>query len=327
MRVDPARTAATRGLKAAGSALLCAAALSAAAQDFPARPVHVIVPYAAGTGSDVISRMVLTPVAERLKQAVVFDNRPGAGGVVGVKALKDAKPDGYTIGLVVSGNAIQPWITKDMPFDVRKDFAPITLIYSGPLVMAVPQTTPAKTLGEFVSYAKANKLFFGSVGPGTTGHLVGEMLNQSSGLTMTHVPFKGSPDVYNAMLGGNIHAAFDNYNTPKAMVEGGKLRILGVTSAQRVPWLPAVPTFAETFPGFEASFWVGLAAPQGTPKEALDRLTADIRAVIQSPEMKARLTEMGLMAGGMPSAEFGQMLNAEHEKWGKVVRSAGLKPE
>ena len=306
---------------------LCASA-AACAQNFPSRPIHFLVPYTSGTGTDIVAHMMAGPMGERLGQSIIVENKPGAGAILGVKALKDAKPDGHTIGAVVSANAIQTWITKDLGFDIRKDFAPITLLYTGPLVMSVPAEFPAKNLAEFVSYAKANpdKLFFGSVGPGSTSHLVPEMLKLAAGIKMTHVPYKGSPEMYTAMFGGSVQVAFDNYVTPKAQVEAGKLRVLGITSAQRVPFLPNVPTFAETFPNFEASFWVGLAAPQGTPANALERITTEARAALQRPDIRTRMTELGLLQGGSTPAEFARYMANEVEKWGKVTQAAGMKP-
>lgn len=316
------------GLNLFAVALLCCP-FGAQAQDFPNRAIHIIVPYTSGTGTDIVARLMMGPLSERLKQAIIIDNKPGAGAALGVKALKDARPDGYTVGVLVSGNAIQPWITKDLGFDIRKDFAPITLMYSGPLVMTVPTTSAVKTVAEFVASAKANpdKVFFGSAGAGTTSHLVPEMLKQVSGAPMTHVPFKGSPEVYTAMFGGSVQTFFDNYATPKSLVEAGKLRVLGISSAQRVSWLPNVPTFAETYPGFEASFWTGFAAPLGTPKAVLDRLTTELRAVLQMPEIRARMAELGLVPGGNTPAEFSRYLASEYDKWGKVTQAAGMKPE
>lgn len=316
-------------IKAAVAGVLACAALGAQAQAFPNRPIHFLVPYTSGTGTDIVARMMAGPMGEKLGQSVIIENKPGAAAILGVKALKDAKPDGYTIGALVSANAIQTWITKDLGFDIRKDFAPITLLYTGPLVMSVPADFPAKNLAEFVAYAKANptKLFYGSVGPGSTSHLASEMLKLAAGINLTHVPYKGSPEMYTGMFSGGVQLAFDNYVTPKPQVEAGKLKVLGITSLQRVSWLPNIPTFAETFPNFEASFWVGLAAPQGTPKDALDRVTAEARAALQRPDIRDRMTQLGLLQGGGTPAEFARYMANEVEKWGKVTQAAGMKPE
>lgn len=300
---------------------------AASAQGFPNRPIKVIVAYSAGTGSDIVARIIAPPLSERLKQPVIIENRVGAGGIVGTQALKQSAPDGYTIGVIVSGNAIQPFLVKDMPFDIRKDFVPLTLMYSGPVVMTVPPTVPAKTLGEFITWAKANpgKVFFGSVGTGTTSHMAGELLKQLAGIDMNVVPFKGTPEVYAAMFTGDVHMLFDNYATPRPHVEAGKLRVLAVASARRWPTLPNTPTVAETFPGFEVRFWTGFAAPAGTPKDITDKLAADITAVMNSPEVNKRIADTSVDPGGGTPAEFAQLIASDMEKWSKVVQRAGMK--
>lgn len=301
----------------------------ASAQEFPNKPIRLIVPYTPGTQSDVVARMLATPLSARLKQQVVVDNRPGAGGTIGISALKQAAPDGYTIGILVSANAVQPWIRKDMPFDIRKDFAPLTLLYYSPLVMTVPASSAAKSLGEFITHAKANpgKIFFGSTGIGTTTHLSGELLNQVAGIAMTHIPMKGSPELYPPMFNGDMQAAFDGYTTPRPFVEAGKLRILAVTSKQRMSTLPQIPAIAETYPGFDVSAWTGVAALAGTPKDVLDRLSQDIRASLNAPDLKKRIAELGVEPGGVSSAEFSQQIIDNYEKFGQVVKAAGIKQE
>lgn len=307
--------------------MLLFAFVPAQSQNYPSRPIRVIVPYSAGTGSDLIARIIAPPLSERIKQPVILENRVGAGGIVGTSALKQAAPDGYTIGVIVSGNAIQPFLVKDLPFDIRKDFVPLTLMYSGPVVMTVPLSVPAKTLAEFISYAKSNpgKIFFGSVGTGTTSHMAGEMLKQVAGIDMTVVSFKGTPEVYGAMFSGDVHMLFDNYATPRPHVEGGKLRVLAVASAKRWAPLPNVPTVAESFPGFEVRFWTGFAAPPGTPKEIAEKLSSDIVAIMHTPEILKRITDTGVDPGGGTPAEFAQLISSDTEKWGKVVRAAGMK--
>ena len=299
------------------------------AQTFPSKPVRVIVPYSAGTATDVLTRVVTIALAERIKQPVLIENRLGAGGIVGLTALKNAAPDGYTLGIIVSANAVQPSLMKDLPFDIRKDFMPMSLTYSGPLVLTVPASFPAQTLGEFIAHAKANpgKIFYGSVGTGSTAHMAGELLKQAAGFDMSVVPYKGTPEVYAAMLGGSVQAGFDNYLVPKPLIDAGKLRLLGVASRQRWPRLPQVPTIAESFPGFEVVFWTGFAAPLGTPREPFEKMASDLRAVMNNPEVRQRITDTGVDAGGNSPAEFNQMIIAEVEKWAKVVKSAGMKQE
>jgi tripartite-type tricarboxylate transporter receptor subunit TctC len=300
---------------------------TAIAQSFPSRAIRVIVPYSAGTGSDLIARIIAPPLSERIKQPVLIENRVGAGGIVGTQALKQSAPDGYTIGVIVSGNAIQPFLVKDLPFDIRKDFVPLTLMYSGPVVMTVPLSVPARTLGEFIAWAKGNpgKVFFGSVGTGTTSHMAGELLKQLAGIDMTVVPFKGTPEVYAAMFTGDIHMLFDNYATPRPHVEAGKLRALAVASAKRWAPLPNVAPIAETFPGFEVRFWTGFAAPLGTPKDIADRIATDITAVMNSPEVHKRIADTSVDPGGGTPAEFAQLIASDTEKWSRVVQRAGMK--
>ncbi len=311
-----------------GAALLSWVA-GAAAQGFPDRPVRLIVPFPPGGGADTSVRILVEPLSKRLGQQVVVDNRAGAGGIIGVRALKQADPDGYTIGLVVSGNTIQPFTTKALGFDVRKDFIPLSLVYTGPLVMTVLDSFPARTLNEFIDYAKANpgKVFYASAGTGTTTHLIGEMLGQVTGVPMTHVPFKGMPDAYNALFSGSVQIVWDSFQTPKQLAEAGKVRVLRAASRERLAALPQVPTFNETYAGFEVAAWVGLAAPLGVSKAATDRLTGDIRAVLQTADVRKRLSDLGLVPGGIAPLEFAQLINDEVDRWGKVTQAAGIRPE
>jgi tripartite-type tricarboxylate transporter receptor subunit TctC len=313
---------------------LCAAICAlntgqAFAQAFPSKPVRMIVPYPSGQGADIIARIVAQGYGERLKQQVVVENRPGAGATIGVNALKQATPDGYTMGLIVSANTVAPWITKNMPFDLRRDFMPMTLLYWGPLFMVVPDAVPARSVGEFITYVKANpgKVFFGSAGVGTTNHLGGELFNQLAGINMTHVPFKGSQDAYNAMMGGLVHMYFDTYAGPRPLVEAGKLRFLGVASKERVPLVPQMPAVAESLPGFELVSWVGAAAPLGTPKDLFDKLNSEFHATMQAPEVRKRIADTGVNPGGNSTDDFSKLIVTDLEKWRKVVQGAGIKPE
>jgi tripartite-type tricarboxylate transporter receptor subunit TctC len=301
----------------------------AQAQDFPSRPLRIIVPYGTGTGVDIVARQVAGPLSERIKQQVIVENRPGGSAIIGVTALKQAAPDGYTIGILVSANAAQPWLIKDIPFDIRKDFVPLTLLYSGPLVLTVTQSFPAKNLAELVAYAKANpgKLNYGSLGIGTTTHLAAELLKQVAGIDGTNVSYKGSADIHNAVAAGDVQMSFDNYVSPRPLVDAGRLRPIATTSLTRMPALPNVPTLAETYPGVEMAFWTGFAAPPGTPPAIVERLTAELRAVLQSPDLKRRMAETGSEIGGTTPAEFARRIETDYEKFGKLIRGAGIKPE
>lgn len=309
------------------AALLVAGA--AAAQGYPERPIKLIVPYSTGSTTDIIARLIGAALAERTKQPVVIDTRVGAGGIVGLKALQAAPADGYTMGLVVSGNAVQPWLMKDMPFDVRKDFQPLTLMYVGQYVLMVPPNLPPQNFSEFLGYLKANpkKVFFGSSGSGTTTHLAGELLKQAAGVEMTHVPFKGSPEVFNAMFSGSVQAYFDLYGTSRPLIESGKVRPLATSGKTRMAQLPNLPAIAESLPGFEVLVWTGFAVPNGTPPEVVTKLTAELRAVMQAPELRKRLAEMGVEPGGGTTASMAAFVAAEYDKWGRTIKAAGIKPE
>ena len=304
-------------------------ATAAAAQDFPSRPVHIIVPYSSGSLTDLIARIVGAALSERIRQPVLIENKDGAGGAIGANALRQATPNGYTIGVIVSGNAIQPWLMKDVPFDIRKDFIPITLMYQGQYVFAVAPTYPAKTFPEFIADAKANpeKIFYGSFGTGTTTHLAGEMLEQMALIKMTHVPYKGGPGVVAGTLAGSVQVHFNLYGTVKPLIESGRGRALAVTGKQRMAALPQIPTIAEYYPGFEVLVWTGFAAPQGTPKEVVARLTADLREVLQLADVNKKIVELGVDPGGNSPAEFAQLINDDYERWGKTIKAAGLKPQ
>lgn len=309
--------------------LLALAPAPARSQDFPTRAVTLIVPFPTGSTTDIIARHIIGPLGERLKQPVIIDNKLGAGGVVGVNALKNAPKDGYTIGLLVSGNVIQPWLDKNLPFDVRKDFIPMSAMYVGQYVLNVAPTFPAKDIAEFLAYAKANptKLFFGSSGNGTTTHLAGELMKQLTGIQMTHVPFKGSPQVVAAVLSGDVQTYFDLYGTSKPLLDAGRVRAIGVSSKQRIPQLPQVPAIAESVPGFEVLVWTGFATPLGVPKNATDRLTVALREVMAVPEVAKRIAALGVEPGGNSPTEFQSFINSEYEKWGKIILEAGIKPQ
>ena len=310
----------------AGLLMLCSSTVIWA-DDYPNRPIQLIVPYPAGSTTDIIARILSPYISERLKQNVTIDNKTGAGGAVGVNALKQSPKDGYTMGLIVSGSVIQPWLTSDMPFDVRKDFVPLSLMYAGPYIMTVPPTSPSNTFNEFLVYAKSNpgKLFFGSSGTATTTHLAGELLKQMGTLEMTHVPYRGSPQVIAGMLSGDVQISFDLYGTVKPLLDSGRVKALAVSSKKRLPVLPQLPTLNETLPGFEVLAWTGFALPLGSPKEASDKLELAIRNVFTIVDVQKKISALGVEPGGNSPAEFGQFISAEYDKWGKLIQSAGIK--
>ncbi len=293
------------------------------------KTLRIIVPYGPGTGADITARLIAGPLSDRLKESVVIDNRPGGSAVIGVNALKSSAADGSTIGIVVSANAAQPWLIKNLPFDIRKDFTPLTVLYSGPLAMTVSVNLPAKTLAEFVSYARANpgKVFYGSLGVGTTTHLSAEFLKQAANIQMTNVPFKGSGEIHTSVASGQVQVSFDNYISPKPLVDGGRLRVLATTGRVRSANLPNVPTIAETYPGFEVGFWTGFAGPANLPRDVTERLATALRAVLAMPEIRRRISETGSEPGGGSPAEFGALINGDYEKFGRVIQAAGIQPE
>jgi tripartite-type tricarboxylate transporter receptor subunit TctC len=303
--------------------------LNILAQEYPSKPIQIIVPYSAGSTTDIIARLIAPHLSEKLKQPVSIDNRTGGGGAVGVNALKQAPKDGYTIGLVVSGNVIQPWLSNNMTFDIRKDFVNMTLMYSGPYILTVPPNFPSNNFAEFLTYTKANsgKLFFGSSGPGTTTHLAGELLKQLTNVDMTHVPYRGSPQVVAGMLSGDVQVYFDLYGTVKPLLDAGRVRALAVTGKSRMSTLPNLPPVADTLPGFEVLAWTGFSAPLGTPKDITDKLTIALRSVFQIPEVQKRIQALGVEPGGNSPAEFSQYINEEFDRWGKIIQTAGMKSQ
>lgn len=302
---------------------------AARAQGYPDKPLHLIVPLGAGSITDIIARMVATRLSERLKLPVVAENKTGAGGIVALRALQSAAPDGYTFGLVQSGSTIQPWTLKDFPFDVRKDFQLMSLMYAGPLMLVVPPDLPAQNVSEYLALMKAQpqKAFYGSSGIGTTTHLAVELLMQSASVNMTHVPFKGSADVYTAMLSGNVNAYFDLYGTAKPLLDAGRVKVIGVASRNRMVVLPNVAPIADVVPDFEVTGWTAFAVPNGTPKTIADKLTAELRAVMQEPDFQQRLKAMGVEPGGNSPEEIARYVAREYEKWGRVTKAAGIKAQ
>ena len=304
-------------------------ALPAAAQNYPNRAIKVIVPFGPGAASDTTTRFLGARLADRLKQPVVIENRPGAGAALGGTALKQALPDGYTIGNLVSAQAVQPWLVKDAPFDIRKDFTALTLMYSGPMVLTVATNFPAKNMAELIAYAKANpgKLFAGTIGIGSATHLATELLKQTSGASITAAPFKDSADLHRSVASGEVGFSFDSYAAPKPLVDGGRLRLIAVTTRERMSSLPDVPAIAETLPGFDIASWVGLGAPAALPAAIQERLSGELRAIMQAPEWKQLMVSNGVESGGGTPQDFARRIATDYEKFGKVIQTAGIKME
>jgi len=314
---------------AAATAALPAASRFASAQTYPARPVHVIAGFAAGGGVDITARLIGQWLSERLGQNFITDNRPGAGGNIGTEVVVNAPPDGYTLLLATVPNAVNATLYEKLNFNFVRDIAPVAGIIRVPQVILVNPSVPAKTVPEFISYAKANpgKVNMASAGNGSAPHMAGELFNVMAGINMVHVPYRGQGPALTDLLGGQVQVLFATTPGTTEYVRTGKLRALAVTTATRAQVLPDVPTVADSLPGYEASQWYGVGAPRQTPAEIVDKLNAEINAALADPGMKARFADIGgEVLTGSP-ADFGKLIAAETEKWGKVVRAANIKPE
>jgi tripartite-type tricarboxylate transporter receptor subunit TctC len=309
-------------------ALGCLAAIvaPASAADYPTRQVHIIVGYPAGGSTDIVARLIGNWLSSRLGQQFIVENRPGAGNNIATEAVTKAAPDGYTMLLVNPANTINASLYKNLSFNFLKGIDPVASVIEVPNVMEVNPNVPAKTVAEFIAYAKANpdKINVASSGNGTSIHLSGELFKMMTGLKLTHVPYKGSAPMLTDLLGGQVQVTFDNLPSSIAHIKAGKLRALGVSTAKRSPELPDVPTIAETVPGYEASAFFGFGVPHGTPKEIVDRLNKEINLALKDPGMQAKLKDLGgAIVSGTP-ADFGKFLAAETAKWEKVVKAANL---
>jgi tripartite-type tricarboxylate transporter receptor subunit TctC len=316
---------------ALGLALAAAAAgvPQARALDYPTRPVHVIVGYPAGGTTDILARLVGQYLSERLGQQFIIDNRSGAGNNIGTEAVVNAAPDGYTLLLVNPANAINATLYEKLPFNFVRDIVPVAGIIRVPNVMEVNPAVPAKTVAEFIAYTKANpgKVNMASSGNGTSIHVSGELFKMMTRVDMLHVPYRGSAPALTDLMGGQVQVLFDNMPSSIEYLKAGKLRPLAVTTAERSDALPGVPTVAETVPGYEASAWFGLGAPKGTPAEIVDKLNAAVNAGLADPKLKARLADLGgtMLVG--PPGDFGKLVVEETEKWAKVVKFSGARPD
>lgn len=317
-------------------AILGAAALSlcaftaGAAEEFPARPITLIVPFAPGGFNDISGRLIAQKVAEDLGQTIVVDNRPGAAGAIGASAVARARPDGYTLGFFSSGPlASNLSLYKSLSYDPVKDFAPVTRATSTPNVLVVSPDVPAKTLTEFVAHLKKNpgKVNYGTSGNGSTPHLSAVLLESMAGVRMVHVPYKGGSQTNIGLQNGEVQMAFSPIVELMPLIKAGKVRALAVTSAARSPLLPDVPAVAEQYPGYEIQIWNGVVAPAGTPQPVVDRLNASIRKAMEAPDLKAKLLDLGLTPSGMAPAAFGGYIESEIAAFAKLIKLAGVVAE
>jgi tripartite-type tricarboxylate transporter receptor subunit TctC len=315
------------GLLASGLVALISPAGAAAALDYPSRPVRFVVGYPAGGATDILARLIGQRLSERLGQQFVIENKPGAGNNIGTETVVNAAPDGYTVLLVNPANFINASLYANLHFNFIRDIAPVASFNRVPNVMTVAPGVPAKTVAEFIAYVKANpgKVNLASSGNGTSVHLSGELFMAMSGAQMVHIPYKGAAPAITDLLGDRVQVMFDNMPSIIQHVSAGSLRALAVTTTERSPQLPDVPTVGETVPGYEASALFGMGAPAKTPPEIIDRLNREINAVLAEPEMRKRLIELGGEPLISSPQAFGAMIAAETEKWAKVVKSAGLR--
>jgi tripartite-type tricarboxylate transporter receptor subunit TctC len=314
---------------AAGAAAAPATSSIAMAEAYPARPVRIIVPIAAGGAQDILARLVGQRLSGRLGQPFVVDNRPGGAGNIGTEAVVRAPADGHTLLLVSSQNTNNATLYEKLSFNFIRDIAPVAGLIRGAFVMAVNPTVPARTVPEFIAYAKANpgKLSMASAGIGTGPHLAGELFKIMAGVDMVHVPYRGGAPALTDLLGGRVQVMFPNVASSIGHIRDGRLRALAVTTATRSETLPDMPTVREFIPGYEASSMFGLGAPRNTPAKIVDTLNEAVNAALADSTMKARLAELDGDALVLSPGDFGRLIADETEKWGKVIRTANIKPQ
>jgi len=322
-----------RFLHAATFAALCLGlSLVAAAEDkYPARPVHIVVPYPAGGVADLLPRMVAEKLSQKWGQAVVVENKAGASGNIGMGYVAQQPADGYTFALAPAGNlTVNPTLFPSLPFDTMRDFTPVTLLANVPNVLVVHPSVPAKTFQELVAYAKANpgKLNFASPGAGSGAHLAGELLQLDAGVQLTHVPYKGLAPAVTDLLGGQVQMMFAGVSTIVQHVKAGKLRALAVAGPHRLDAMPGVPTVAESgYPGFDVTSWYGIVARSGTPPAIVRKVSEDMAEALRQPDVAKKLEDLGLEPVGDTPQQFGALIQAESRKWGDIVKKANIRVE
>jgi tripartite-type tricarboxylate transporter receptor subunit TctC len=309
--------------------LACVTAMAAQAGEYPERPVRVIVTFPAGGGTDIVARMVMQKLAERTGGSFVIDNRGGAGGTIGTDLLAKAPADGYTIGVISGSHTINPALYKKLSFDSARDFAPVAMLVTGPGLLVVHPSLPARNVRELVVLARAQRgnLLYASAGNGTPPHLAAELFKLMTQTQIGHVPYKGNAQALTDLIGGQTAMSFPTIPSALPHVQTSKLRALGVTSAKRVGALPDMPAIAETVTGYDASAWYGVLAPAGTPPVIIARLHAELTAALRAPDLKDKLLSQGLEPASYTPEEFSALIVSELAKWAKVVAAAGIKNE
>jgi len=314
---------------AAGAASLPAFSRVAWAQSYPSRPLTLIVFVPAGGSPDISARFVGQSLSQRLGQSVVIDNRPGAGGNLALQAVMRAPADGYTLLLVAVPHAINVTLHEKTNLNVTRDIVPVAGLYIGTFIMVVSPSLPAKTVPEFIAYAKANpgKINMTSSGAGNLSHLAGELFKMMSGIDVVHVPYKGAVLAHTGLMAGDVHVMFDAMTSALPHIRSGRLRALAVTTATRAKSLMDVPTVGESVPGYEVSSWLGIGAPMGTPRDVIDKLNHEINAVLAEPAITTRFADLSSEPLVRSPADFGKFIAAETEKWGKVIRATQIEPK
>ena len=314
---------------AAGAAALPAVSRVARAQAYPSRPVRIIVGFAPGGATDIMARLMGQSLSERLRQPFVIENKPGAATNIATEAVVNAAPDGYTLLMVTSVNAINASVYEKLNFNLIRDVVPIASIHREPFVMEANPSVPVKTVAEFIAYAKANpgKLTMASAGIGSGNHISGELFKMMTGVNLVHVPYRGGGPALVDLISGQVQVLFATMSSSIEYVRAGKLRALAVTTATRSSVLPDIPTVAEFVPGYESSFWTGVGAPKNTPAEIVDKLNKEMNATLDDPKFKARLADLGGTALSGSPLDFGKFVADETEKWAKVVKFAGVKAD
>jgi tripartite-type tricarboxylate transporter receptor subunit TctC len=308
--------------------LLMFASVQAWAQSYPARAVKVIVPYGVGGPADIYGRFLASKLQDSLGHPFVVEDRPGGGSIVGTDAVAKSAPDGYTLLVMSNTHTVNETLIPKKPFDLMRDFAPITGINSSDLLMVIHPSVPASNLKEFIALAKSKPgaLNYASSGPGTPYHMAGELFKAMAGVDIVHVPHKGSDQARTAILGGQVQMMFDAITTMAAQARAGKVKALGTTGKSRSSVMPEAPTIAEAgVPGYEATIWLGLMAPAGTPRPVLEKLNAEVNKIINAPEVKETWAKQGAVPMGMPVDEFGKFLREDIAKWAKLVKATGMK--
>jgi tripartite-type tricarboxylate transporter receptor subunit TctC len=309
----------------AALALACVA-VAARAQQFPDRPIKIIVPFGPGGFTDVAARILQKELAPAIGQAIIIENKPGAGSTIGTSEVAKGKPDGYTLVMISTAHVISPHLYKAMPYDALKDFAPVMKIAEGPYVLVVHPSLPVRTVGDLIALAKAQpgKIDYASSGNGSAQHLVGALFVNMAGADLNHVPYKGSNQAMNDVLGGQVKVTFAGVPNVLPSITSGKLKALGVSTARRYAEMPDVPTIAEAgVPGYDATIWLGILAPPGTPREIVQKINAEITRVLSTPESRKLMASAGVDVATSTPEDFANLMRAEYDRWGKVVRETG----